>query len=156
MTCLLYLTTNDEGATTFPSLANRMDTVQLFRREPKVLNAAQSLLNSGVTHTFDKVGALMLYKQEDDNGEASSLGLRVLPRAGMLCVFGCLLEGGTDDPHSFHSGESGNDEEKALFTFFQGDSCRNVFSASRAGSRATKTRESWSNNTSTVSTSCFQ
>jgi hypothetical protein len=151
VTCLLYLTTNKEGATTFP-LANRMDTMDCCNAT--VLNAAQSLLDSGVTHTFDKSGseehqkccrslemaAEMLYKQDKGDGEASSFGLRVLPRAGMLCVFCNLLEDGTADPHSFHGGESGNAKEKALLTFFKEIPVETFSSQAELGQRAAETR----------------
>lgn len=87
------------------------------------------------------MAAEMLYKQDDGNGEASSLGLRVLPRASMLCVFCNLLEDGTADPHSFHGGESGNDEEKALLTFFKEIPVETFSSQAELGRRAAKTRK---------------
>jgi hypothetical protein len=127
ITALLYLTTNDNGATTFP-LAWKGERTNRVMSE--VVNAAQTLLDSNVTHTFDESqseenrklsmslerAGEQLYKEESGD---EYMGLRVLPSAGMLCVFSNVLENGQPDPLSFHGGEAGNDDEKVLLTIFK-------------------------------------
>lgn len=151
VTCLLYLTANDDGATTFP-LANPPDP----NDDDELRTAAQTLLDMGVTHTLDKSQSdenRKLSKMLEDAGRdlflegdreqaSSTRGVRVLPRAGMLCVFSNLLETGMADPLSFHGGEAGSgDKEKALLVFFKEIPMECFSSQAELGQCATKTRK---------------
>ena len=149
ITVLLYLTTNDNGATTFP-LAIPMKK----RSEGTVddlLNAAQILLDSGITHTFDESHSKehqelsksleLAAKQLYDDGSDCDHGLRVLPRAGTVCIFSNVLENGRADPYSFHGGEAGNDKEKALLTFFKEIPVESFSGQQEFGQRVAVTRK---------------
>ena len=115
VTALLYLTNNANGATTFP-LAGSKDT--------KLERIAQAMLDSGVTHTraeaADNQNFRVLEQAAHDLYDGkSNVGLRVLPSMGKLCVFCNILQDGKPDPFSLHGGEAGNDEFKAVLTFFK-------------------------------------
>lgn len=143
LTFLLYLTTNENGATSFPLAAtnpilknngesNVDDDARSTRKEHKdLIETAQILLDSGMTHTLDEcqtdenverckrlvMAGNALY--EKDTSTITTMGIRVLPRAGTLCVFGNLLDNGQADPQSLHGGEGRNEQEKVLLTFFK-------------------------------------
>lgn len=125
LTCLVYLTSNgNTGATSFP-LANPL------KKETSVssddIQIAQTLLDTGMTHTFDECqpdeNSILIAKLErigkDLYHNDTGTGVRVLPRAGMACVFGNLLDNGMADPQSLHAGEGGHANEKVLLTFFR-------------------------------------
>jgi len=145
ITVILYLTTNENGATTFP-LANRIDCDARISEE--MFTAAQKLLDSSVTHTLDKsqnascrkLSKMVEVAGEEVYREQCEVGLRVLPRAGTVCVFSNVLENGRADPHSFHGGEAGNDEEKVLLTFFKEIPVQAFSSQEELGQRAAETR----------------
>ena len=134
VTCLLYLTTNASGATTFP----------LAKRSTSVLErAAQDLLDSNIHHTLcDRKQARILEEAAEDlyENDESRCGIRVLPSAGMLCVFCNVLENGRPDPLSFHGGEAGNDKEKVLLTFFREISLDTFGDQAEFGQRVAETR----------------
>jgi hypothetical protein len=138
VTALLYLTTNHNGATTFP-LAGCKDT--------ELERVAQAVLDSGVTHTLaeeqaDKSQSRILENAAQDLYDGNSnVGLRVLPSMGKLCTFCNTLNDGTPDPLSFHCGEAGNDEFKALLTFFKEIPHSTFGSQQEFGQRVQETRQ---------------
>jgi hypothetical protein len=130
ITVLLYLTTTaGGGATTFP-LANASPS-------SASVQAAISLIQAGITHTQMadanpkscqclEDAARELYNGATTKGSSSlstTTGIRVLPKAGHVCVFFNLDgESGMPDPMSFHGGEAdlGMDPtRKALLVFFK-------------------------------------
>mmetsp|Transcript_14006 Transcript_14006/g.20699 ORF Transcript_14006/g.20699 Transcript_14006/m.20699 type:complete len:321 (-) Transcript_14006:161-1123(-) len=136
MTILVYLSTNDCGATTFP-LARSLPSSSRSATEEEA--AAQELIRSGITHTRNTEqglscqkcsrildqAAVSLIQQQQQQGtairsNANKVGIRVLPVAGQACVFYGLLNKFAD-PLSFHGGEAlvgGTRKEKRLLTFF--------------------------------------
>jgi hypothetical protein len=115
ITALLYLTNHVNGATTFPLVGSQ---------GTKLERIAQAMLDCGVTHTLaedtDTQKSRILEQAAHDLYDGkSSVGLRVLPSMGKLCVFCNILQDGKPDPFSLHGGEAGNDEFKALLTFFK-------------------------------------
>ena len=75
------------------------------------------------------------------DNQKTNVGLRVLPSTGKLCVFCNVLHNGTPDPLSIHGGEGGNDEFKALLTFFKEIPHSTFSSQPEFGQRVQETRQ---------------
>merc|ERR1719343_665138 len=121
MTILLYLTDNDRNlgcATTFP-IAVTIDK-KLHNDKNHLIQAAKNLIDNKIYHTQSKEekyqndlnlleqAAVNLYNLEQckENERSNHFGIRVIPKAGSICVFYSLLDNGMPDPLSFHGGES--------------------------------------------------
>jgi hypothetical protein len=141
ITTLLYLTTNVDGATTFP-LANADG------KRDAAIQAANSLINEEVTHTqmvnanaehceLLEEAALRLYANDNESG------IRVLPEEGKLCVFYNLQPSGLPDPFSFHGGEAllQGETKKAVLTFFKEISLKNFSTREEFAEQAAQARQ---------------
>lgn len=127
-TVLLYLNDCDLlGATTFP-LATPFHSNSVEIHDNEARKMAEQLIIEDMHHTkmadaterqlaMGKVmdeAALNLVKSNDIN-----MGLRVLPRAGNICLFSNLKSDGYPNPLSFHGGEAMFlGESKDVLTFF--------------------------------------
>lgn len=137
LTCLLYLNTNEKGATNFP-LAQPYDGTKKIsskksNRLMRLRQAAKRLILSDVQHTaanevrdIDIVeeleqAAVDLYVRDETKRGDISMGLRVFPSAGHVCIFASLDDQGKPDPCTFHGGEAliGSNDQKKILTFFK-------------------------------------
>ena len=121
MTVLLYLTDNnhDRGcATTFPIAVPVNNS---FDDENDLIQSAKNLIDNKIYHTQnqeekykDDVNLLeratihLCNKEQfkEENQRYDNVGIRVIPKAGCICVFSSLLDNGLPDPLTFHGGES--------------------------------------------------
>jgi len=135
LTVLVYLTTNQHGATTFPLAKPMMtmmdaDHVDETVGEKAALNAAQSLIDQNMQHTRQKGGnheasrvveqaALDLYHNLNNDNKPSA-GVRVLPKRGHCTLFSSIdPTTGAADPRSWHGAEQVYDgETKQVLSFF--------------------------------------
>ena len=137
LTCLLYLNTNEKGATNFP-LAQPYDgktkiSSKKSNRLMRLRQAARRLIQSDVQHTAaNEIRSLDIVEQleqaavdlfvRDETGRGDiTMGLRVLPSAGHVCIFASLDDQGKPDPCTFHGGEAliGSNDQKKILTFFK-------------------------------------
>lgn len=137
LTCLLYLNSNEKGATNFP-LARPYDgtTKILWKKSNRLMRlrqAARRLIQSDVQHTAAnevrdsdiveelEQAAVDLYGGDETQRDDTAMGLRVLPSAGHVCIFTSLDDKGKPDPSTFHGGEAliGSEDQKKILTFFK-------------------------------------
>ena len=154
LSALLYLTTNDNGATIFPLAKDlskqEAENPSISMESLKAERAAHRLIRGDIQHTktetrdlYDDCRTLEETAMRVYKGE-STVGVRVVPKAGHLCVF-CNIDANTGlaDPMSFHAGEAllGETQRKAVLTFFKEIPLSDFGSRLDFGRQAEKTKQ---------------